>query len=106
MELLTDANTPHAFKVGEIFVLKGLGESNVDFILFTLQYWAEKKVSTYAYLHIRVGICSIGICTQNCYLEQIVRKNLKKGPRRRKRKLALCQHYLAINSSMSFSCLN
>ena len=70
MELLTDANTPHAFKVGEIFVLEGLGESNVDFILFTLQYWAEKKVSTYANTDGREGIC-----TQNCYLEQIIRKN-------------------------------
>ena len=49
MDLLTDANTEpeDKFKVGEMFLLEGLAACNVDYVIFTLQYWSEKKVINY-----------------------------------------------------------
>ena len=44
LDLLTDANAPHAFKVGEIFILEGLNYHSPDLIVDTLKYWALKKV--------------------------------------------------------------
>ena len=43
MEVLTEANNPHAFKVGEIFLLEGLKAHHACFIMGTLQYWAATK---------------------------------------------------------------
>ena len=46
LELLTEANNPHAFQIGEIFILEGLANQNSSFILSTLQYWAVNKANT------------------------------------------------------------
>ena len=44
LEVLTDAN-PHAFKVGEIHILEGIGIANSStMILAILKYWATSKV--------------------------------------------------------------
>ncbi len=42
LELFTASN-PHAFKVGEMFILEGMSNGNSEMIVEILQYWAVNK---------------------------------------------------------------
>lgn len=42
LDVLTDTN-PHAFKVGELFILEGMSTGNSTMVVATLQYWAVNK---------------------------------------------------------------
>lgn len=43
LELLSEANAPQPFKVGEIFILEGLAKRRVEFLLNVLHFWANHK---------------------------------------------------------------